>query len=358
MKQQTTFTSFITAILMIAVAAVVIASFMGFNVYITFVVLFIAAAFKPQANGILQDTILETWRPYIMERFWKDNAFLKNSFDDSDSVMAGRIVHIPQPGSKPTIVKNRTVFPATAVRRADTDILYALDEYTSDPTHIPNIDKVHLSYSKQDSVLGDQMSTLTETVADDMLIKWGANGTMVKTTGGAGASRTVAPITGQTGNRYGFHSKDLQSLMIKMNVNKVPKNDRFVLIDDNMYEFFYDSLGETNAKDFSRYADAENGVIGKLHSFNIMTRASVLASSNVDAIKALGSSFGADDNLVSLAWQKNSVTHAIGTTQLFQNLNDATYYGDVHSVLVMAGGRVRRADGLGVYLIAQGTPEA
>jgi hypothetical protein len=336
------------ALLVAVILATFIAAFCQLPVIPVFVSLLFLSAI-PQPAGALKGTVLEVWASYIIERFWKDNSFLKFAYDDSDYVMQGRIVHIPQPGAKPAVVKNRATFPGTAVRRNDTDILYALDEYTTDPTHIPNIDQIHLSYNKQDSVLGDHMAVLNETVADDMLIKWAGTSTIVKTTGDA-----VAPITGQTGTRKGFDQKDLKSLMIKMNANKVPKHDRYVLIDDNMYEFFYDSLGTTNAKDFSRFADAENGVVGKLHGFSVMTRSSVLATDNADVIKPLGAVLGATDNLASLAWQKNTVAFAIGDKMLFQDLQSPLYYGDIHSVLTMAGGRVRRADGLGVYVIEQG----
>jgi hypothetical protein len=305
-------------------------------------------------NGVVK----ETWRPYIVERFWKDNSFLNGKFvDESDAVVAGRIVHIPQPGSKPTVVKNRTTFPATAVRRTDTDIVYTLDEYTTDPTHIPNIDSIHLSYSKQDSVLGDHVETQNETVADDILIKWASstNVSQVATTGGATAIN-VLPSTGQTGNRLAFHQTDLQKLMTRMNTDKVPKKDRYILMDDYMYDGFYNSLSDNQSKDFSRYVDAENGIIGKLHGFNIMTRASVLATTNANAVKALGAAIGATDNLCSLAWQKNSVALAMGSVELFANEKDALYYGDVYSTLVMAGGRARREDGLGIYIVRQGVP--
>jgi hypothetical protein len=57
-----------------------------------------------------------------------------------------------------------------------------------------------------------------------------------------------------------------------------------------------------------------------------------------------------------MAWQKNTVARAIGDRMLFQDMANPLYYGDIHSALVMAGGRVRRADGLGVYIIEQGTP--
>lgn len=346
--------SFITGLLKLLFVALLIGAVAQVNPVYPFAGLVVLSCIVPMPEGAAQATILETWAKYIIERFWKDNQFLKNAYDDSLYVLQGRIIHIPQIGAAPVVVKNRTVFPATAVRRADTDVLYSLEEYTTDPTHIPNIDSIHISYSKQDSVLGDHMSTLTETVADDMLIKWGANATIVRTTGGTGAV-TVPAVTGQTGTRLGLHHKDLQKLMIKMNVDNIPKDgNRNVMIDDNMFDYFYDTLGDTNAKDFSRFSDAANGVIGRLHGFNIMTRSSVLAATSGNAIKALGSTLAATDNLASVAWHKNSVAFAIGDKKLFQDLNNPLYYGDIHSLLVMAGGRVRRADGKGVYVIAQG----
>lgn len=342
---------FITGLLRLTILSICISFLFGLALAPVFGVLLFASLLIPMPQGTANGVVLEVWARYIMERFWKDNAFLKNVYDDSQYVTQGRIVHIPQPGSKPNVVKNRSTFPATAVRRTDTDVLYALDEYSTDPTHIPNIDAIHLSYSKQDSVLGDHMSVLNETVADDLLVKWGANAVVVKTTGA-----DVAPVTGQTGNRKGFAHADLKKLMIAMNVANVPKQDRYILIDDSMYEYFYDSLSDTNAKDFSRYADATNGVVGKLHGFNIMTRSSVLAYAAADTVKALGASLAATDNLASLAWHKNSIAAAIGDKKLFQNANDALYYGDVHSALVMVGGRVRRADNAGIYAVVQGTP--
>src|SRR6266542_6269123 len=58
-------------------------------------------------QGAAYGIVIETWANYIIERFWKDNQFLRFAYDDSDKVLAGRIVHIPQPGSKPVVVKNR-----------------------------------------------------------------------------------------------------------------------------------------------------------------------------------------------------------------------------------------------------------
>ena len=359
---------FITGVLRLLLLAILVGALFGANfigILTIAAIILVASCIIPMPKGAAFDIYMEVWANYIMERFWKDNAFLRNAYDDSSFVVGGRIIHIPQPGAKPNVVINRNQFPGVSVRRTDTDVLYALDEYSTDPTHIPNIESIQISYNKADSVLGDHMNVIDETVADNMLIKWASSASNTYVTTGAQivngqmTNIQVGPADGgQVGNRFAFTSRDLKNLMTKFNTSKTPKNDRYVLIDDNMYDGFYDSLGDTNAKDFSQYADAVNGVVGKLHSFNVMTRSSVLASDNTGAIKALGSAMAGTDNLMSLAWQKNTVAFAMGDKKLFQRLDDPLYYGDVHSALIMAGGRVRRGDGVGLWLIQQGAPQA
>ena len=294
----------------------------------------------------------EFWVKYILNRFWKINEFLKYAYNEDEFVVGGAIVHLPQPGALPTVVKNRSSFPATAVRRTDTDITYVLDEYTTDPVHIQDAEKKELSYNKIDSVFLDHVNGLSETVADDLLIKWatGASSTIIRTTGAS----TAALVTGQTGTRKVCVDGDLQRGKLAMNLQNVPATDRYALLEDNMGDQLFTSLGSNGYKDFSAYADAKAGVVGKLHGFNIMTRSSVVMSSNADAINALGAEVADDDNITSLLWQKDCVTRAMGNVQLFQRQNDPLYYGDIYSALMRMGGRVRRTAGTGVIRLVQG----
>lgn len=298
---------------------------------------------------------VEIWVDYIIKRLWKDNQFLQYAFSDDDKVLAGKIVHIPQPGSKPSVVKNRSSFPAAAVRRTDTDITYTLDEYTTDPTHIQDAEKVELSYNKIDSVYGDHAGVITETAGDDIIIKWLtgiAAPNIVKTTGASVATT----LPGTTGNRKAATHKDVRAMNLLFNTQNIAKEDRYALIEENMADQIFESLSETQYRVFTEYADATTGVLGKLYGFKIMTRSSVAVASNADAIRALGASVVATDSAVSLFWQKNSVARALGEVKFFENTNDPQYYGDVYSALLRMGGRRRRSDGFGVAALIQDTP--
>ena len=299
----------------------------------------------------------EFWVNYIIQRLWKDNKFLMQAYSDDQYVVGGKIVHIPQPGSKPTVVKGRSSFPASAVRRTDTDILYALEEYSTDPTHIQDAEKVELSYSKIDSVLGDHAGTINEAVADDMIVKWLQSlpsTNIVETSGAVIASK----VAGQTGNRLAMTFNDLKKARLAMNLQNIPGEDRFALIEENMFDELTDSLSATQYKDFSQMYDASTGVVGKLFGFQVMTRSSVamsagsLISGNL-VVNALGASISATDKVTSICWQKNSVTRALGEVKFFEQTNNPQFYGDVYSALLRMGGRRRRADNAGVIAIRQ-----
>jgi hypothetical protein len=296
----------------------------------------------------------EVWVRYIMNRLWKDNQFLKHAFSDDQYVIGGKVVHIPQPGSKPTIVKNRAAFPAAAVQRADTDITYVLDKYTSDPTHIEQADLQEISYDKIGSVFGDHAGELTETVANDFIIKWlsGIAGANVLRTTGAG---TTAKVTGQTGNRKAMVHDDLRRAQLRLNVLNMPKNERYALLESNMADELFQSLSNTQYRDFSQYADAKEGIIGKLYGFNIMERSTVAIATAALAIEALGASVDGTDHVASMCWQKDSVARALGEKKFFEKKDDPEYYGDVYSAMIRAGGRRRRADDAGVVAIVQDT---
>lgn len=307
---------------------------------------------KPKVNAFKCGVENETWVDYIIQRFWKDNAFMQFVYNESAKVLAGKVVHIPQPGAKPSAVKNRNVFPAVAVRRTDTDVVYPLDEYSVDPVHIHNRDKMELTYDALDEAYGDQAGVVNEIVAEDLLVKWltGLPAASIVRTTGANVDAHVASATGQ---RKSTVHANLKAAGKVMNLQGVPKTDRYVLFDEEMYDQFTNSLSDTQERDFSKYFDATTGVVGRLHGFSIMTRASVAAASNADVIRALGAAGAATDNGVAICWQKQCLALAIGDVEMFDDMGNPLYYGDIVSSTQRMGGRRRRGDDRGVVAIIQ-----
>lgn len=291
----------------------------------------------------------EIWVRYIMNRLWKDNTFLQFAYNDDQYVLGGAVVHIPQPGSKPVIVKNLSSFPAASVQRTDTDVTYNLDKYTSNPTQIASADLMEITYDKIASVFGDHAGALVETVADDLLIKWATGLANIITTTGASAAATDP---NQTGTRKTMTANDVKKLNVLFNKANVPQQDRYLLLESNMYDQLISDLTQTQYRDFSKALDEQNGsIMGKLYSFNVMQRSNVVSATSANAVNPLGTAIGATDNLVSLAWQKDSVARALGERKFFEQKDNPQYYGDLYSALLRMGGRRRYATDAGVYLV-------
>ncbi len=321
----------------------------------------------PVNPGAISAIPVEVFNSYIIEKLRKTNPHLQHATDESSFVLGGSVVHIPQAGKSPDVVKNRKVFPATVVRRGDTFITYPLDVFSSDPVHVSWHEANEISYDKTDSVLSDHVATLIECVGDNMIFNWARglkydNGTnayiadIIPATARintSGAAMEVNPDDGQTGNRLAFSYKDLQKAQAKMDKAGVPKEDRYAMIESYQYQQFIDSLSANQMAAFQASADLANGIVGRFAGFNVMERSSVLAFAANGDLLAPDEALEADSNLASFCWQKGSVAKAEGDIKPFQNTDNPEYYGDIFSALVKFGGRCRRQDWKGVIVIIQ-----
>jgi hypothetical protein len=296
----------------------------------------------------------EIWQDHIEGNLFKNNEFLLASTDAGQYVLQGKVVHIPQAGALATVVKNRSSVPATVVQRTDTDVTYVLDEFTTDPILIPNAETFELSYNKRESVLGEYESSLRQTIADNLLINWspsGSTGTIIRTTG----TTTATHLADTIGNRKKFTVNDLKNAQLQLNKQNIPMEGRYALISADMFQQLTDDMSATQYRDFSAAYDVKDGVLGRLFGFNIMMRGNVVSydDDTLPVVKAYGAAGADADNDGVLCWQINAVERALGQISFFERIGDPTYYGDIYSVGVRMGARMRRGDAKGIIAIVQ-----
>lgn len=301
------------------------------------------------------------WINFIIANLFASDEFLNKCYIADEHVKDGKYVVIPQPGGKPVVVKNRSSLPALVTKRTDSSIVYPIDEYTTDPMRIDNAEKYELSYDKMASILGEHIDVLKEVTAENMLYEWtreyaytGAGTapatTVIKTTGAS----SDAHLPSATGTRKLFLKEDLKTAQFRLNKANVPKNDRFALFPSELLSQLHDDA-DLKKRDRGMELDMKNGVVDKLYGFQIMERSSTLIYDNTGTpvVKAPGAAAAATDNDSVKCWQKNAVERARGTIDMFQDLNNPVYYGDIYSCLVRMGGRKRRLDGIGSIDIVQ-----
>lgn len=357
-----------------------------YNVLVVFVLLAfiygpsIPVAVSSVAVGITSGTILsfinisktvvlmglqvEIWQRTIEEKLLQDNSFLNHIANvDESNILDGKIVHIPQAGAPSAVVKNRTVFPAAISKRTDGEVLYSIDEYTTDPVRIPNADTVELSYDKRRSVLDQDIANLSEEVAEGMLTNFvaasvGDNATLpagniIKTD----SVTAVAPATaGATGTRKAYQIADLQKMRNFMVYAKAwSEGNMFALITPEAAVQMFPADSAITASYMAAASEAERraGIIYKAQGWNIMIRSSAYQLAADKTIKAFGAVTATDDCEGSFFWNKNMLEKAIGKTQALGREKDPQYYGDIYSFLVRMGGRARRKNFEGVAILMQ-----
>lgn len=319
----------------------------------------------PQSTSLaLMAVQVQIWEKHIEEELFKDNTFLRKSFN-ADQYVTGKAVHIPQSGGSGNIEKNRTVVPANVRKRNDTDVIYLMDEYTSDPIYIPNADTVELSYDKRNSALGEDRDKLIETVAEETIYNWlnspvfesyGATslpaGNILETTGAA----IAATAPNATGNRKAATLTDLQRMRTFFKNKKRWIEDRmYALITPNDEATMFPADSMVTATYMANVTEKERreGVMYKVQGWKIMTRSSVARVNDAGAIVAPGALGTANDDEASLFWYENAVEFAMGDVKFFAKEGDPQFYGDVYSFLVRNGSRARRTGYEGIALLKQ-----
>lgn len=296
---------------------------------------------------------ISIWQTTLVENFYPDNSFASKSVDDSTFVHAHKVI-IPNAGAPSKVQKNRTVKPASVNQRTDHDLEYEIDELTTDPIYIPNIDTVELSYDKRTSVISNDRAQLQDEAHLNLLERWGKGvpaSNVLLTTGTT--ERDAHTSETATGKRKRITKNDLLAIMTRMDADNVPEEGRYLLLDAHMYADLLADLSESDKWMFQNSADVQRGVLGNLWGLNIMKRSKVLRVKNDKALLPWGEDAVAGELAAALAWHDKSVSRALGEVKMFDSTNNPLYYGDIYSFLLRTGGSVRRYDKKGIYLLAE-----
>ncbi|MEO8589414.1 MAG: phage capsid protein [Flavobacteriales bacterium] len=296
----------------------------------------------------------EMWADRIVEKLFSDDSILtKVQRVDDKYIFGGSVVHIPQAGAGPAIVKNRVVFPGVVVQRTDTDVTFALDVYTSDPLLITDAEQMEISYKKMDSALKSMPLNIRNTVTLDMLYAWAATGAaQIKRTTGTLVASGLAPSA--TGTRRQVTYADLVACMTMLDDQGVPSEDRYALFDAIQYgELLTDT--EITKMSIEKLADRAKGIVAEVAGFKIMkrNRNTLFTDAATPVKKTPAAAAAATDNRSVLLFQGDCLNLALGEVKFFETQGSAEHYGDIYSTLLKGGGRQDRSDGYGVISLVQ-----
>lgn len=349
-------------------------AYLGLNAYAVAGGLLASGAIVPlvsqyytESNVLRGDIIVEIWQNHIEGEIFKDNGFLRKSKNADKYITGTRVVHIPQSGGSGNVVKNRAFGAAPVRQRIDNDIVYLIDEWTTDPVTIRHRDEVELSYDKRNDVLGEDRDALVQAVAEECLWYW-TNSPVYKNYGATTLPAThkfttsgdaqPATIGGATGLRKKATRGDLQKLQIYFrSIDRWFDGKMNILLPPSMLLDMYpaDSIITVTLMASVTEEERRMGILMKDQGFNIYSRSSVMKTDDDGVILAPGEATEADSCEAAIAWYEQAVEFAFGKVEAFESLKNPQWYGDITSFLVRSGGRAVREDYKGIALLYQAT---
>lgn len=294
----------------------------------------------------------EVWISDIQETLFQGSEFIMQGTDHS-AFVSNKVVHVPQSGSMSAIEKNRSSLPATIAQRTDTELTYTLNDYTTDPVLITDLDELQTSYAKRQSVLRQHLDALNERIGNEVAYEWAPSGStslVLRTTGGA---TSLKPNATATGTRNLITKEDVSKMARKLDLDNVPKNDRILLLPTSMYYELF-STDALIRNDFGRALNMVNGQATEIFGMKVFVRPQVVLFNDTTGKKAVGSADAVTDCYGAIAFQKNAVAQALGSIKVFANEDLPEYYGSVFSAQVFHGAKMLRSDNKGVVAMAQG----
>lgn len=347
-------------VIMLVILFSVATPFVGEGVMLGICALLFAGSFVPNlysfnGKGIAMTGLQkEIWEADIQEALYPGNEFMQHCLDNSLYV-TNKTVHRPQAGTQPGVKKNRTQFPAQILIAEDDDETYDISPYTTDPIVVQDFTATQLSYDLRASILGRHMDVLKDRIAKDLLADWAPSlGTKMIRTSGAAVSTNLAASA--TGNRNRLTVDDLARLKRVLDLDNVPDDgNRFILMHPSLYSDLFSIEEIVRAENMGK-TSLPDGVIRTLLGFNIIVRSyvPVFDNSGTPVVKDSEAIGATTDNLACIAWHKSYVDRAQGAIKVYENVDDATYYGDVLSAMVMFGGeKMRQTTQVGVAALIQ-----
>lgn len=322
---------------------------------------------RNEASGLVYDVAVEFWDTIIAKNLYRGYEWLGRAKNRDANVLGGKVVHIPQAGATPNVVRNRTQYPIPFVKRSDTDITYVIDELSSDTTAVFEAEKWELSYAKIPDVLDDHIKEISKRTAQNALFRYlgsnPSNGTLnaaniIRTSG----ATTGHLLTGATGTRNKLMVADVTNglIVIKSQTKKDLNTGKRALI---LTLESYNELRSDSALDSSLKYDVvgavfKDGELVKLAGLDIIVTDVLPRFSNAGTPLAKDSldttvANAVTDNDVSMIVDFDYVHIARSATKMFYEANNTEMQADIMNALSRMGASRERFDQAGIVAIVQ-----
>lgn len=298
----------------------------------------------------------EVWIRDIQENLYYENEFINLAVDHSE-YLTSSVVHIPQAGTVPNVVKNRTELVADLQTATDTEITYSTDNYTTDPFLVKDIEDLQITYDKRMSVMQRHLDQLGDAVATNTLQTWAVDGGVhvLRSSGAETDLEESMPHDTATGKRLALTKRDFARVAARFDKQKVSRRNRYAIVPSSMYyNLFTDAELVANIARLGEDA-IKTGVVGEIHGFKIIPRGEVVRYTNAasNALREATAAPAATDCDGAIFFSRYVLTQALGGIKVRYDEDNPRSYGNIMSAELNQGASVLR-ENHGVVCVAQG----
>jgi hypothetical protein len=297
----------------------------------------------------------EIWISEVQQSLFKGMEWFRESVN-GDEYVNFKTVHIPNAGSIIGVSRNRTQGSQASVSQQNfIDVSFSIDEFTSNPTLVTNLELAEIHSDKLTIALKESIGALRQSIGDwqcyNLRPTTGStfgNNIILRTSG----STRTAGFAGTTGNRNALCLNDIIAARKVLNLQNAPVEGRHMIMDSNFYNDIIKELGVNSTRDASRSLDIPKGAVDKLFGFTIWERSTVILASSGSSTSVTfrspsdlpnGQAPYVTDNAGCIFYSAPLVIGALGEINVFENDSDPTYYGSIISVLARCGMKPARA---------------
>lgn len=299
----------------------------------------------------------------ITKNLLPDNSFLTKARNDKQWVSQDKVFLPQRTGNLPKVEINRKKVPAE-IKDTQHDIkTYFLNEFSTEPTRIQKNEQIVVNVDLRRMLREDMNDALSQEFARYVLQAWATTGsTGLISNGGSnqvlttGSARDVIE-SGLTGQRKAITEADIIKLQQVMNFRNIPMKDRHLMVTAQQMGDLegIDNFHAADTLGTSRNSLVE-GFIGRIAGFDVILRSVTgLYSADGATLREFDAATLATDSPYAFAWHPRFVRQAFGSVSTFQDLNSATMYGDVFSMIARFGAMRARLDQAGVFSLIEGT---
>lgn len=253
----------------------------------------------------------EIWIADIREGFLPNTSFISQSQDMSMWVENDKI-NLADAGVNPDVLVNNSTFPVPINDRVDNPLSLELNMYDTVNTRLRKAEMIELAYDKRASVVRGHQNALRLKIAAHAAWSWTAGTT------DATNNNKVFDLTGASAFTFN-HIIDLQNHYDSFDA---PEGERILVLNPN-------HVSELQKDDLKLFKSIFSSSSPELYGFKLFKYSKTPRFDASLNKKAFGAANAGTDKVSSFAFLSSEVMTAMGTTDMFERLNDPEARADI-----------------------------